>query len=413
MSRGLRLLPQRGRSGPWILALAIALILAFQPMWADATAVAVVGAIGLTLVAATRWQLRWLPVIVLILCGLVLRLSVIDREASDVADVTRMAILSMIGGDNPYGVGYWASRPEGAAFPYGPVALLWYLPFRIDPAMLELLVSMALSVYFGIRAANGRPIGLAIFALAPPLVLAAMDGSNDTSAGLFILAAIAIGARWPVAGASILALAVAFKPYAVAFLPGFIVWAGLTSLIAFAVTSVVAWSPVLFSWGIDSYLRSLAMAQGTHLREAYWSLAAVFERVFPGTEPRALETIRYFAAGAVAVLGALRVRTVDGVIVVGTLAFVVAQFGGYFGSYVYIAAVAPVLCWRVDDWLQMGLPELIRTYRAPGLGHTLRRPVLASHAVPVGPAAAPSRVMGVVRRVAGGRRTRPSRTPTV
>ena len=410
MSRVLALLPQRGRSGPWILALSIALILAFQPMWADATAVAVAGSIGLTLVAATRWQLRWLPVIILILCGLALRLSVIDREASDVADVTRMAILAMIGGDNPYGVGYWASRPEGAAFPYGPVALLWYLPFRIDPAMLELLVSMALAGYFGIRAAKGRPLGLAIFALAPPLVLASMDGSNDTSAGLFILAAIAVGARWPIAGASILALAVAFKPYAVAFLPGFIVWAGLTSLIAFVVTSVVAWSPVLFSWGIDSYLRSLAMAQGTHLRDAYWSLAAVVERIVPGMDARVLETLRYFAAGAVGVLGALKVRSIDGVIVVGSLAFVIAQFGGYFGSYVYIAAIAPVLCWRVDDWLQMGLPELMRAYKAPGLGRTLRRPSLAP--VPVRPAAAPGGVMSAFRRVARGRGSRTSRTPT-
>ena len=415
MSRVRALLPPRGRSGPWILALAVALILAFQPIWADATAVAVVGSIGLTLVAATRWQLRWLPVIVLILCGLVLRLSVIDREASDVADVTRMAILSMIGGDNPYGVGYWASRPEGAAFPYGPVALLWYLPFRIDPAMLELLVSMALTGYLGIRAAKGRPIGLAIFALAPPLVLASMDGSNDTSAGLFILGAIAVGSRWPIAGASILAIAVAFKPYAVAFLPGFIVWAGLTSLVAFVATSVVAWSPVLFSWGIDSYLRSLAMAQGTHLRDAYWSLAAVVERILPGTDARVLETLRYFAAGAVGVIGALKVRSIDGVIVVGSLAFVIAQFGGYFGSYVYIAAIAPVLCWRVDDWLQMGLPELVRTDGEAGSARTIRRPALAPALAPapVQPAAAAGRMMGAVRRAARGRReTRPSRTPT-
>jgi hypothetical protein len=415
MSQLLRLLPPRGRSGPWILALSIALIIAFQPMWADATAVGVVGAIGLTLVAAARWQLRWLPVVVLVACALALRLSVIDREASDVADVTRMAILSMIGGDNPYGVGYWASRPEGAAFPYGPVALLWYLPFRIDPANLELLVSMALTGYFGIRAANGRPIGLAIFALAPPLVLAAVDGSNDTSAGLFILAAIAVGARWPAAGAVVLAVAIAFKPYAVAFLPAFIAWAGLTSLVVFAVASVIAWAPVLFTWGVDSYLRSLAIAQSTHLREAYWSLAAVWQRILPGAAPRELETIRYFVAGGVAVLGALKVRSIDGVIVVGSLAFVIAQFGGYFGSYVYIAAIAPVLCWRVDDWLRMGLPELMRAYgTAPGIGRTPRRPVLAP--APTRPATAPGRVMGAVhgavRGASRGRGAKPTRTPT-
>jgi hypothetical protein len=409
MTRLLRL-PQRGRSGPWIVALGIALILAFQPLWGDRTAVGVLLALAATLVLATRWQLRWLPVIVLILCGIALRLSVIDRESSDVADVTRLAILSVIGGDNPYGVGYFASRPAGAAFPYGPVALLWYFPFRADPQMLELIVSIGLMAFFGYRAANGRPIGLALFALAPPLVLAAMDGSNDTSAGLFILAAIVAGTKRPIAGAILLAVAIAFKPYAVAFLPPFIAWAGLSSLVAFGVASVLAWSPVLFGWGIESYLRSLAMAQATHLRESYWSLAAVVESIFPGASARILETVRYFVAGSVAVLGALRVRSIDGVIVVGTLAFVIAQFGGYFGSYVYIAAVAPVLCWRIDDWLRMGLPELTKAYGvAPELGRSLRRPALAPERARVN--SVPARLAGAIRG-ARGREPRPSRTIT-
>ena len=67
-------------------------------------------------------------------------------------------------------------------------------------------------------------------------------------------------------------------------------------------------------------------------------------------------------------------RTIDGVIIVGTLVFVLAQFAGYFGSYVYLAAVAPVLCWRVDDWLRMGLPELVRAY---GEQHALGRRFVA------------------------------------
>ena len=101
-----------------------------QPMWSDRVAIAVAGAIGLTLLAAARWQLRWLPVVVLVLCGIALRLSVMGKEASDVADVTSNAIQMMGAGFDPYGIGYMTSRPMGAAFPYGPVALLWYLPFR-------------------------------------------------------------------------------------------------------------------------------------------------------------------------------------------------------------------------------------------------------------------------------------------
>lgn len=113
MTRHLRL-PPRGRSGAWLFALGIALALAVQPIWPDRTAVAVAAAIALTLVAAARWRLRWAP------------------------------------------------------FPYGPVALLWYLPWFRDPAMIEFLVSIVLILYLGVRAAHGRPVGLAIFALAPP-----------------------------------------------------------------------------------------------------------------------------------------------------------------------------------------------------------------------------------------------------
>ena len=381
-------LPQRGRSGPWIAALGIALVLAIQPMWRDSVAIAVAGAIALTLVAAARWQLRWLPVLVLVACGAALRLSAFGDEASDVSDVTGAAIQVMLAGGDPYGLGYLVSRPAGAAFPYGPVALLWYLPSWSDPALIELTVSGFLLGWLGLRAANGRPLGLAIFALAPPLVLASVDGSNDTSAGLMILASMAVATRRPVAGAAILAIAVAFKPYAVAWVPALLLWAGLPAIVAFVGASVIAWGPVLFMWGPGSYLKSLAMAQETHLRSSYWSVAAILDGIAPGLAPRALESIRYLISGAVAVVGALRVRTLDGVIVVGTAAFVLAQFTGYFGSYVYIAAVAPLLCWRVDDWLQMGLPELTRAYGAvPDIGRRIGRP--APVVVPAGARSGP------------------------
>ena len=380
MTRYLRM-PPRGRSGAWLFALGIALVLAVQPIWPDRTAVAVTAAIALTLVAAARWQLRWLPVVVLVLCGIALRLAVMSQEASDVSDVTSNAIKTMLNGDNPYGFGYIVSRPAWAPFPYGPVALLWYLPAFQDPALIELIVSVALILYFGVRAANGRPVGLAIFALAPPLVLAAIDGSNDTSAGLLILASLVVAAKRPVIGGVLLAVAVAFKPYAVAWLPPLVLWAGVSTLVAFAVASLVAWSPVLAVWGPGSYLRSLSMAHEVHLRQAYWSLGAILDGVLPGAGARALETIRYFLGAAVAVIGGLKVRSIDGVIIVGTVVFLIAQFGGYFGSYVYLAAVAPILCWRVDDWLRRGLPEVTRAYaEVPDMTRRFRRPAAATSA---------------------------------
>lgn len=371
-------MPERGRSGPWIVALGVAMVMAVQPIWRDSVAVAVAGALALTLVAAARWQLRWLPVMVLIVSAVALRLSAFGPPASDVSDTTSAAIQVMLNGGDPYGLGYTVSRPAGAAFPYGPVALLWYLPLWWDPALMELAVSGVLLGWLGLRAANGRPLGLAIFAVAPPLVLASVDGSNDTSAGLMILAAMAVATRRPVAGAVVLAVAVAFKPYAIAWVPALLLWAGLPAVVGFVAASIVAWGPVLFLWGPGSYFKSLAMAQETHLRSSYWSFAAILDGIAPGLAPRALESIRYLVSGAVAVVGALRVRTLDGVIIVGSAAFVLAQFTGYFGSYVYVAAVAPLLCWRVDDWLKMGLPELSRAYAAvPGIGRRLTLPTQA------------------------------------
>jgi hypothetical protein len=193
-----------------------------------------------------------------------------------------------------------------------------------------------------------------------------------------ILAAMALAVRRPALGSIVLAVAVAFKPYAIAWVPALLVWAGWPAVLAFVGASIVAWGPILFLWGPSSYLKSLAMAQETHLRSSYWSLGAVLDGIAPGLAPRALETIRYVISGAVAVFGALRVNSLDGVIVVGSVAFVLAQFTGYFGSYVYIAAVAPLLCWRVDDWLRMGLPELSRAYGAvPEIGRRLGRPAPA------------------------------------
>lgn len=379
--------PPRGRSGAWLFALGIALVLAIQPNWPDRTAVAVAGALALTMVAAARWQLRWLPVVVLVGCGLALRMATFHINGSDVSDVTKVAIMTVQYGGDPYGVGYITSRPVGAPFPYGPLVLLWYLPFVQDPRVIEFGVSLLLMLYFGLRAGKGRPLGLTIFALAPPLVLASVDGSNDTSAGLLILAALVVAVRRPVVGAAILAAAVAFKPYAIAWMPPLVLWAGIPSLLAFLVASVVVWSPVLFVWGPASYLRSLAMAQETHLRQAYWSLGAIVDSFAPGVG-RALETIRYFISGAVAVFAGRRVRSIDGVIVVGAIVFVIAQFGGYFGSYVYLGAVAPILCWRVDDWLRRGLPEVLRAYsEAPDIAHRLRRP-LAIPPIPALPVSA-------------------------
>jgi hypothetical protein len=405
MTRLLRIPPQ-GRSGAWLVALSVALVLAIQPIWPDRTAISVAGLIGLTLLAATRWKLRWVPVIVLVICAIALRLAMFGQHASDVSDVTRAAIGFAYGGGNPYGFGYFESRPMGAPFPYGPIDLYWYAPFAFDPTVLEVAVSIGITVLLAIRAANGRPVGLAIFALAPPLVLASVDGSNDTSAGLFILIALVAAGRWPKLGAALLAVAVAFKPYAIAWLPPLIAFAGVPALAAFAVMSLVAWAPVIWLWGAGSYLKSLEMAQQTHLRSSYWSLGAILDSFAPDAVARALETVRYFVAGVVAIYGSARIRSLDGVIVVGTLVFLIAQFAGYFGSYVYLAAIAPILCWRVDDWLHRALPEVVHAYEV-----SVAARIRPGHVEAPAPVPAPAAFAGAPApaSIADATRTEPAR----
>jgi len=131
------------------------------------------------------------------------------------------------------------SLPAGAPFAYGPLALLWYLPSLDDPGQLELLAAF---VILGLLALRGRLVRLAIYAVTPAFVVAAGDGSNDTTAGLLILIALLTAVRVPVAGAVMLAVAVAFKPYALAWLPGLLGYGGVVApLVAFLVASAVAW----------------------------------------------------------------------------------------------------------------------------------------------------------------------------
>jgi hypothetical protein len=275
---------------------------------------------------------------------------------SDVMDVTAAAIGQVLSGGNPYGIGYAASRPAGAPFPYGPLALLWYAPVRADGWMLELVVSCVVLTLLALR---GRLLGLAIYALGPTLIATASDGSNDTSVGLVLLAAFVLGRRRPLLGAVLLAAAVALKPYAAAWLPAYLVWGGWAVAGTVAAVSLVLWSPVLLGWGIGSFLRSLQMANEVHALP-YWSLGTIYEAVTQQTAPRELlDQARLALGGLVAVATIRWSRSLDGVILAGTAVYLVTLFGGFWGTYAYFGAIAPILCWRIDDWLGLESRPLI------------------------------------------------------
>jgi hypothetical protein len=345
------------RDVPMWTALAIAIILTIQPGRTGGVILAVLAILTVTLLAAKGWRLGWIGIGVLLATGIALRLGVFDHLGSDVLDVTSDALREALYlGFNPWGHGFPSARPPGAPFPYGPVGLFWYIPAVDAPRELELLVSCAIMALLAVR---GRPVGLAVYATAPTLVATATDGSNDTSAGFLILIALVLAAKRPWLGAVALAVAVAFKPYAAAWAPALIVFGGLPALEAFLAASFIIWAPSLLSWGGLNYLRSLQMAEDAH-HAPYWSFGVIYEQVFGRAASRAgLNTMRLILGGTVGLASLLFIKSMDRVILAGVLVFVIVMFGGYWGSYAYLGAIAPILCWRLDDWLGIPAPSMI------------------------------------------------------
>jgi hypothetical protein len=338
---------------PIWLALVVALVLLVTTgTRPGGETIAALVAVGAILAVAVRWSVPVLGIGILVIVGVGLRASLEIHWGSDVMDVVASAIRHVAIGDNPYGVGYTASRPPGAPYAYGPLPLLWYAPLQEDGWELELIMACLVLTLLAIR---GKLLGLAFYAVGPTLVATSGDGSNDTSAGVLLLLALVVAERRPRLGAVLLAVAVAFKPYAAAWAPAFFVWGGWSVFAIFVASSVVLWSPVLFIWGIGSFLRSLDLADKIH-GVTYWSLGELFESVFHRGAPRDLFNQFRIVLGTVTAAATLRwARSIDGVILAGTLVYLVTLYAGFWSTYAYFGAIAPILCWKVDGWL--GIPQ--------------------------------------------------------
>ena len=299
------------------------------------------------LFASVRWRVAPLAIVALAVAGIDLRFAYVSPAGSDVDDVTRAAISRMLGGESPYGVTYSESVPPGSTFPYGPLTLLWYLPFS-SPRRLELFVSTCLVVVLAVR---GRPLGLAVYATLIPLLVVASDGSNDNSAGLLLLIALVSAERWPRVGAAVLGFAIAFKPYALAWAPAMVGWAGLAVLWPMLVAAAAFWLPALVAWGPIAIHDSLAGAEAAQLRVgAYYSLAWALKRWGSPIALETLNTLRLVVGLAASALALFRTRSHAAMILVGTAIYLATLFLGAWSTFAYFAAIAPTLCWYVDDW---------------------------------------------------------------
>jgi hypothetical protein len=348
------------RDLPTWTALGFALALTIQPANVGAVRLAVLAVLLITILVARVFRLGWFGIGILLVAGIALRLGVPDHRASDVLDVTAFALRQAFLGVSPWGHGFNISRPPGAPLPYGPLGVFWYAPAPDDPRSVELFASCAILALLAVR---GRPVGLAVYAMAPTLILTATDGSNDTSAGLLILGALVLGSRRPWLGAAVLAVAVAFKPYAAAWAPALLAYGGIPAVVAFATATVVVWAPSALSWGLDKYVVSLGLADATH-HAPYWSLGVIWEEITQQAAPQLLlDRLRLVAGAVVALVSLPFARSIDFVILSGILVFSIVMFGGYWGTYAYVGAIAPIICWRLDDWLGIAAPAILA--RAP------------------------------------------------
>ncbi|MDQ3938782.1 MAG: hypothetical protein M3253_08910 [Chloroflexota bacterium] len=325
------------------LSLFVALVLS-TPLVRDGGAHMLV--LGLLLALSLRFHVGLAAVIALLFVGVDLRATYIGAGYSDVGVVTLAAIERAFAGGNPYGVGYDISSPPGSPFAYGPLTLLWYLA-PVNPRMVELVVSFAILTMLALR---GRPLGLAIFAASPVLAQVASDGSNDTSAGLLLLIGLVTLARAPRAGAFVVGLAIAFKPYALAWAPPIVAWGGLMALLPLVLGAGLLWLPAILLWGAGSIVESFRLADATK-PDPFYALGHALRRFGVNATRELLDTFRFVAGGLTTLAVLPAVRSHRAVVIGGTLIFVATLYSGWWATFAYLAAIAPVVCWYVDEWL--------------------------------------------------------------
>ena len=258
-------------------------------------------------------------------------------------------------------------------------------------------------------------------------MITASDGSNDTSAGLLILVALLVAERAPLVGAALLALAAAFKPYAVAWLFPLAAYGGLLTLLVFGVASVVLWGPALVLVGRRQHPDQLPPRR----REPVPALLLA-RRTLCGTPsscPRPSGRSCALAWPSCSRISSwFLVRTARSLVVVGIAVFLAALYLGWWGTYAYLAAIAPLVCWHLDDWL--GIAHVIwpgdpvgaltdrvdarwpirRPWASPGRhGRIIGRMTIEQSIAPAGAEAAPRDVKMII---GGERSTRSTARPS-
>ena len=257
--------------------------------------------------------------------SMLLRIAYIGLGYSNQIDVSQAAAERAVMGLSPYGVAYTDAMLPGEPFPYGPLALVWW---QLGPAVELVAAGLMMGVLIHQRAW----ITLGLFAAIPFSVYLTTTGANDYSPGLLIAVGLLLLPRRPYFGAAMLAAAAALKPYAFAWVPAAIGFAGLRSGIVLVALSAVLWAPV-FAWGLGGLVRSLELARAVH---------RIPENALN------MPSLR-FAAIPLAAAGLLA-RRWEVAVLAGSVVFTTFLFLDAWASLGYWLAVGPITGIALESW---------------------------------------------------------------
>lgn len=264
--------------------------------------------------------------------SVVLRLAYVGIGYTDQIAVSQAGAARAFSSLSPYGIGYAQTVPPGAPFPYGPLGLIWWLP---GPA-IELVAATLLMVLLVQQRAW---LTLGLFASVPFAVYLTTTGTNDYSPGLLLAVGLLLMPQRPYLGAAVLAVTAALKPYAFAWLPALIGYAGWRAGALMIGLTAVLWSP-LAVWGVGGLFRSLELSRAIH----------------PVPENALNVPMLRYLAFPVAMAGVL-IRRWEVAVLVGSAAFVLFLFLDRWASLGYWLAVGPISGIAIERWAFQTSPE--------------------------------------------------------
>jgi hypothetical protein len=250
--------------------------------------------------------------------GLWLRITLVAAGSDQIAVGQAAATLAAVGG-NPYGHGYAVSVPPGAPFPYGPLMLLW-APLGILGEIVAAAGTMVVIAW------TRSWITLATYSALLIVVALSVSGGNDVTPGFFVTVGMVVARQRPIAGALLLAVAAALKPYALAWFPGLIALGGSGGAIVLLAVTALTWGLAALLWSPGAIADSMALA----------------ERIHPVSANSFDQPVLRLLAGPVA-LAALLVRRWSVAALSGAVIFGLVLFMGHWASLGYLLVIAPLV----------------------------------------------------------------------